>query len=145
MRHIIAAAVIALAGASSAAAEDFTMHEVEGSFDDVAFAVESAILARGLVIDSVSRVADMLERTREDLGATATLYTGGQAFLFCSATVSRQVMEADPHNIRHCPYGINIYELPDAPGRIIISHRTHTGSMAPVQDLLAGIVAEATD
>lgn len=131
--------------ATAAAAEDFTATEVEDSFDNVAFAVENAILARGLVIDSISHVGDMLDRTGADVGSDRKLFAGAQVFLFCSATVSRQVMEADAHNIRHCPYGIHVYELPDAPGRVIVSHRTHDGTMAPVQDLLSGIVADALD
>jgi hypothetical protein len=131
--------------ATTAPAQDFTAQEVEDSFDNVAFAVENAILARGLVIDSVSHVGDMLERTKADVGATRTLFDGAQVFLFCSAAVSRQVMEADPHNIRHCPYGIHDYTLPEAPGRVVVSHRTYDGTMAPVQELLSGIVDDALD
>lgn len=145
-RSLMLAATLALAGlATAATAQDFTVREIDADIDDVLFAVENAILERGLVIDSISHVGDMLERTRADVGSDRTLFTGAQVFLFCSAAVSRQVMEADPHNIRHCPYGIHVYALPDAPGRVVVSHRTHSGSMAPVQDLLSGIVADALD
>lgn len=117
---------------------------VEGSFDDVAFAVETAIVGRGLVIDYVSHVGEMLERTKADVGGTATVFTQADIFLFCSASLSRKVMEADPANIQHCPYGIAVMETPDAPGKVTIGHRRYPdGAMQQVQALLAEIVAEA--
>lgn len=119
---------------------------VEGSFDDVAFAVESAIVGRGLVIDYVSHVGEMLERTKADVGGTMTVFTQADIFLFCSASLSRKVMEADPLNIQHCPYGIAVMETPDAPGKVTIGHRRYPdGAMQDVQALLADIVAEAAD
>ena len=32
-------------------------------------------------------------------------------------------MEADPHNILHCPYAIAVYTLPKQPGRVYVSYR----------------------
>ncbi|QYK43410.1 MAG: DUF302 domain-containing protein [Paracoccaceae bacterium] len=142
MRRQLICLALALAPVA-AAADDFTGYTVEDDFESVTFAVEQAILGRGLVIDSTSHVGDMLERTKADVGGTVTLFEGAEAFLFCSAAVSREVMEADPLNIRHCPYAIHVFAMPDMPGKVMVSHRTHTGTMAPVQDLLAGIVADA--
>lgn len=116
---------------------------VEDTFENVAFAVESAIIGAGLVIDHVSHTGEMLERTRADVGSDKVLFTQADIFSFCSASVSRQVMEADPTNIQHCPYGVFVYELADQPGKIVVGHKTYDGSMAPVQDLLSGIVKEA--
>ena len=82
---LIAAAVIA----APAFAQDHSYWVVDDSFDNVSFAVESAILDKGLTIDSVSHVGEMLERTRIDVGSDVTLYTEGIVFSFCSATVSR--------------------------------------------------------
>ena len=132
-----------LAAAAPAQAEMITT-TVEGSFDDIAFAVETAIVGRGLVIDYVSHVGEMLERTKADVGGTATVFTQADIFLFCSASLSRKVMEADPANIQHCPYGITVMETPDAPGKITLGHRRYPdGAMQEVQALLADIVAEA--
>jgi uncharacterized protein (DUF302 family) len=134
-----------LATAIPAQAEMITT-TVDGSFDDVAFALESAIVGRGLVIDYVSRVGDMLERTKADVGGTATVFTRADIYLFCSANLSRKVMEVDPMNIQHCPYGITVMETPDAPGKVTIGHRRFPdGAMQEVQALLTGIVAEAAD
>ncbi|MFN4129787.1 MAG: DUF302 domain-containing protein [Paracoccaceae bacterium] len=118
-------------------------YTVKDSFENVTFAVESAIVGAGLVIDHISHVGSMLERTRTDVGSDTALYTEANIFTFCSATVSRQVMEADISNIQHCPYGIFVYETPDAAGSITVGHRTFDGSMAPVNDLLSGIVKTA--
>ncbi|MFN3723718.1 MAG: DUF302 domain-containing protein [Paracoccaceae bacterium] len=118
-------------------------YKVEDSFENITFAVESAIVGAGLVIDHVSHVGSMLERTRADVGSDTALFTGAEIYAFCSATVSRQVMEADIANVQHCPYGIFVYETPDAPGSITVGHRAYDGSMAPVNDLLTGIVKAA--
>ena len=133
--------ILALPVAADTAPVTYT---VEDSFENVTFALESAIVGAGLVIDHVSHVGTMLERTRADVGSDVSLFTGAEIYTFCSATVSREAMEADITNVQHCPYGIFVYETPDAPGTITIGHRAYTGSMTPVNDLLSGIVKEAT-
>jgi len=114
------------------------------SFDDATFAVSATIVGRGLVIDHTSRVGEMLERTRADIGSDVVLFTGADIFLFCSAAVSREVMEADWQNIANCPYGVQVIERPGEGVMIGYVHRD-AESMAPVNALLAGIVAEATE
>src|SRR6056297_4285561 len=101
----IAAAALLL-GAPVSAQDGVTTYDFEGSFDDATFSVESAIVGQGLVIDYVSHVGDMLNRTGEDVGSDVTIYDAADIFIFCSAVVSRSVMEADPMNVAHCPYGI---------------------------------------
>ena len=114
----------------------------DGSFEDAAFAVETAIVGKGLVIDYVSHVGEMLNRTGGDVGSDVELFTEADIFVFCSAVVSRQVMEADPMNIAHCPYGIFVAETADG---VMVGHRDYPdGEMQAVEDLLVEIVAEAT-
>ncbi|MFN3293372.1 MAG: DUF302 domain-containing protein [Gemmobacter sp.] len=140
-RSALLAASLALAAPAHA---EFISRTVEGSFADVAFALENAIVGRGLVIDYVSHVGDMLERTRADVGGSVTLFTAANVYQFCSATLSRKMMEADPANIRFCPYGIVVMEQPDAPGKITLGFDAlPEGPMQEVQALLAEIVAEA--
>ena len=142
-KTLTTAGLIALL-ALPAAAEAPITHEVEDSFDNVAFAVESAIVGRGLVIDYVSHVGEMLERTKADVGGTVTLFTQADVFLFCSATTSRAVMEANPMNLQHCPYGIFVAEDPASPGKVTVGYRDYPeGEMQAVEDLLGEIVAEA--
>lgn len=142
MKSAIAFAGVLVAGMASAQEAPVT-YQVEDSFENVAFAVESAIVGAGLVIDHVSHTGEMLERTRGDVGSDRVLFTQADVFSFCSASISRAVMEADLANIQHCPYGIFVYETPEAPGVVTVGHRAYDGSMAPVGDLLGGIVKEA--
>ena len=140
-RRIVVAALCASALAAPVAAQEAVTYPFEGSFEDAAFAVESAILDRGLVIDAVSHVGEMLARTGEDVGSEVELFGQADIFLFCSAVVSREVMEADPMNIAHCPYGIFVA---DRAGEVTVGYRTYPeGPMQPVQALLEGIVREA--
>lgn len=142
MRHVLLAAAACLP-ASLAQAEDPVVTRYDGSFEDATFAVENAIVNEGLVIDYVSHVGDMLNRTGEDVGSDTMLFKAADIFIFCSAVVSREVMEVNPMNIVHCPYGIFVAE--DANG-VLIGHRDFPdGPMQAVEDLLAGIVAEAVD
>ncbi|WP_050927549.1 hypothetical protein [Aestuariivita boseongensis] len=132
----------ALAAAAPAWAGDAITTPFEGSFEDATFAVESAIVGRGLVIDYVSHVGDMLNRTGADVGSDVEIFKAADVFLFCSAVLSREVMEDDPMNIAHCPYGIFVADTADG---VIVGYRDYPdGAMAKVEDLLAEIVTEAT-
>lgn len=132
----------AVAQAAPAADHDGAyVRTVEGAFEDVTFAVEQAITNEGLVIDLTSHVGEMLARTKEDVGGAQDLFTQADIFSFCSAKVSREVMEADPANIKHCPYTIFVYEMADAPGQIVVGHRTYPGeTMEPVNEMLTKLV-----
>lgn len=142
MKPVILTAALALATAAHAEAP--IVMPYDGTFDDATFAVETAIVGQGLVIDYVSHVGEMLNRTGEDVGSDVTIFKEADIFLFCSAVVSREVMEADPMNIAHCPYGIFVAE--DADGAVTIGYRDYPdGPMEQVEALLAEIVKEATE
>ena len=133
-------------------------------FDDVGFSdfgcygspiatpTIDAIAGRGLVIDHTSHVAKMLDRTGKDLGKTKKMYgeDQGQVFSFCSATVSRSMMEADPHSIVMCPYSIVVYKVP-RDKNVYLSYRkpaaTHNPalkeSLAEMEKLLGDIIKDA--
>ena len=139
MKSLILAASLGLSTAVSAGEAVTTAYD--GSFDDATFSVESAIVNRGLVIDHVSHVGEMLARTGADVGSDRQIFTAADIFLFCSAVVSREVMEADPMNIVHCPYGIFVA---DTGSGVVIGHRDYPeGAMEQVETLLREIVAEA--
>ena len=142
MRHLFIAAAFILA--TPLAAQNMSAVTVQESFDDMEFAVESAILDMGLTIDFVSHSGAMLERTREDVGSDVVLFTNASIFNFCSARVSREVMEADVTNMMYCPYSIFVYTLPENPDETIIGHqRFPVDSMQPANDLLDEIIANA--
>ena len=93
-RSALLIAALSLSLGTAAAAQDFKTYTTTDTFDDVAFAVESAILSKGLVIDHIAHTGEMLERTRTDVGSDKVLFLAADVFEFCSASVSRQVMEA---------------------------------------------------
>jgi uncharacterized protein (DUF302 family) len=125
-----------------AVAHDAITYPFDGSFEDASFAIENAIIDRGLVIDYTSHVGDMLNRTGADVGSDVVIFDNAQIFLFCSAAVSRRVMEADPMNIMHCPYGIFVADMG---GEVMIGHRDYPdGPMQEVEALLDAIILEAT-
>ena len=114
------------------------------SYDDVIFGLENAILDQGLLIDGISHVGDMLERTRADVGSDVVLFAKADVYSFCSANLSRKVMEADPMNIRFCPYDIFVAQMPDDPDHVIIGYRQFPeGAMQEVQALVDTIVRSA--
>jgi len=136
----IASALLGIALATAAQAEDATIYPFEGTFDDASFALESAIVDKGLVIDYVSHVGEMLERTRGDVGGPK-IFDAAEVYLFCSAVTSRKVMEADPMNVAFCPYGIFVA---DRGGEVVIGYRNFPeGPMQEAQALLDGIAREA--
>lgn len=146
MKNLIAAAaaIVTLAayGGGAQAADGVKTYELDGTYEDATFGVETAIVGKGLVIDYVSHVGTMLNRTKADVGGEAELFKNASVFLFCSAVVSRKVMEADPMNIAHCPYGIFVTE--DASGAVQVGYREYPeGPMQEVQALLDEIAREA--
>ncbi len=140
MKHLLFAAMSAVLPFAAWAEEPVSV-TYDGSFDDAAFAVETAIVGQGLVIDYVSHVGEMLNRTGQDVGSDVELYKEADVFVFCSAVVSREVMEADPMNIAYCPYGIFVAETEEG---VMIGRRDYPdGPMDKVEDLLDSIIAEA--
>ena len=144
MRNMLTAATLLIA--TPLAAQNMMTITVPETFEDMEFAVESAILDKGLTIDFVSHTGDMLERTREDVGSDVTLFSGATLYNFCSATVSRQVMEADIANIAYCPYAVFVYSLPGKPEETVIGHLIYPGeSMALANALLDEIIESAAE
>lgn len=140
------AALLALCLASSlASATDWTVHQRSPQpFADVREALTLAIENRGLVINYTSHIADMLARTGADIGASKQVFGQAEIIEFCSAKLSRQMMEADPHNIVLCPFAIAIYTLPGEEGQTWISWRRPLGGAAAiVEPLLREIADEA--
>lgn len=126
---------------------------IDGDFADVRSFVEMAITGRGMVINNVAHIGNMLERTAGDIAGAKPIYLHAEALEFCSAITSRAMMEADPHNITYCPYVIAIYELVEQPGTIYIGYRRPVvpadapeatqKAMAEVEALLSAVVADS--
>ena len=103
------------------------------------------------VVDHTGNIASMLERTGADVGSTKPLYRHAEYFVFCSAKLSREMMEADPTNIGICPFVIFAYERADKAGEIVVGFRNppvrggdaSRKSLEAVTTLLKDIVEEA--
>lgn len=126
-------------------------YKVKASFDEVKDQVKSSITGKGIKINNVSHIGEMLIRTGKDLGYKKKVFDHAQAFEFCSATHSRFTMEADPHNIVFCPYIISVYEIAGEEGQIYVSYRRPTivgdeaskKSLRGVEKLIDDIVQDA--
>jgi len=141
MGELVLAAALLLIGQGAYAGEGYVTYAYDGSFEDASSSVENAVIGAGLKVDYISHVGDMLARTGADVGDDAVLFDNAQAFLFCSAVLSRKVMEADPMNIAFCPFGIFVA---DQAGEVVIGYRTYPeGAMQEVQVLLDTIASEA--
>lgn len=95
----------------------------QGRFEDVRDDLRLAIESKGLVIDYQAHLNRMLERTGKDVGSTQPIYVDAQAFVFCSASLSRKTMEADPLNAALCPYAVVVFATAREPGKVHVSYR----------------------
>ena len=148
---LAATAALAMAFTTVAAAQDLKTYAKKASFDDVRFDLTNAITNRGLVVDSNGNVGGMLDRTGKDVGSTKPVYKHAEYFAFCSAKLSRDMMEADPVNAGFCPFVIFAYEAVAKPGEVVVGYRRFPASANPpsqkafaaVDALLDGIAKEA--
>lgn len=141
MRRLALAAAAALMTGPAMADELATTYEYDGSFEDAAFSLENTIIGQGLVIDYVSHTGEMLARTGADVGSDVKIFDDAQIFLFCSAVLSRKMMEVNPLNISFCPYSIFVI---DRDGKVEIGYRNMPdGEMQEVQSFLDNIAREA--
>jgi len=138
----------------AAPATSVVRYSAEADFDNVRDDLQNAIIAKGLVIDNTAYIAKMLERTGKDVGSTKPVFTEGrgQAFSFCSATISRKTMEADAHNITFCPYSLVVYSTEAEPKKVYVAYRrpvltegseSAKASLKEVETLLDGIARDA--
>jgi uncharacterized protein (DUF302 family) len=135
-----------LFAAAAAAGDGASVVTVKGGFADVKEDLVAAIEQRGMVVNYTAHVGDMLERTGRDLGKTGKIYGQAEVIEFCSAAVSRAMMQADPLNLAYCPYTIAVYTLPGRPGVVHLARRAYPANAAlkPVAELLDGIIADAS-
>ena len=133
-----------------AVAEDVRSYTTKTGFDEVQFELTNAIIGRGLTIDYAGNIGRMLERTGPDVGSVKPLYSRAEFVMFCSAKLSRAMMEADLGNIGFCPYVIFIYEAAARPGETVVGYRrpisgggTASPVLAEIDSLLDGIAKDA--
>ncbi|HWR78132.1 MAG TPA: DUF302 domain-containing protein [Thiobacillus sp.] len=114
MKKILAVCALLCLPFSALAAESYTvLFKTQGAYQDVRDNLQMAIEGKGLKITNTNKIAAMLDRTGKDIGETRQVYENSEQFEFCSATISRHMMEADPHSIVMCPYSVVVYTIPN--------------------------------
>lgn len=116
-------AAISMLAATVQAEERYAVYESDSSFGDVIDGLKLAIQERGMYINNVMHMDEMLERTGKDLGMEETIYTHAQSIEFCSAVLSRKMTAEDPVRIVNCPFIIAVYTLPSEPDTTYVVHR----------------------
>ena len=149
MKRFALSLALALAAAQPvlAAGDDVFTVETDQSFADTAQAAQDAIVNKGFKIDYHGFIGEMLKRTAGDVGATKALYKDAEFFTFCSAVVSRKVMEGDIGDIAYCPYVVFVYEKAETPGKVTVGFRKlpEGGSRDQVNTLLEEIAKSAAE
>ena len=119
---------IALPLAASAAEPGYKIFSKAGSYGDVRDDLKDAIINRGLVVDFVGEIGNMLSRTSHAVGSVTeggekSPYRHAQYFQFCAAQLTHDAVSANPHAIVNCPYVMFVYEMGYKPGTIHVSFR----------------------
>ncbi len=151
MKRLLAAFTMLCLPVLALAADGYNvLFKTQGTFQGVRDFLQIAIESKGLKINHTNNIGGMLERTGTDVGATRQVYGEGEQFEFCSATISRRMMEADPHAIVMCPYIVSVYTIPND-SNVYIAYRKPPAtdnpalnqSLADVEKLLTDIIKEA--
>lgn len=149
MKTLLAATTVlfCLASGAQAAGDDVKTIQSNAVFADVTSGIENAIVNRGYKVDYHGFLGDMLKRTADDVDAGKALYKDAEFFTFCSAVVSRKVMEAEIGDIAYCPYVIFAYEAEATPGTVTVGFRTlpEGGERDAVNVLLSDIIKDAAE
>ena len=120
---LLAVASIAAPITEAAAADAVTFTRKGASYADVRADLADAIVKEGLKIDYVGNIGAMLQRTGADVGSNQPIYKNAEFLTFCSATLSRAMMEADPTNMAQCPYVVFVYERAATINEVVIGYR----------------------
>ena len=142
--------VITVLVSAMVVADQYVSYSTEERFEDVMDNIKMAIENRGMYINNVMHMSEMLERTGKDLGFDKQIYLKADSIEFCSAVLSRKMTAEDPRRIINCPFIISIYVLPTEPDKTYIAHRRlagddATGVMKDVMDMLREVASAGVE
>jgi len=132
---------------------DIKTINLKGDYADLKETLEMAITDHGMVISKVFHISDMLQRTGKAIGAKKQVYNKGEILSFCSARLSRKMMEMNPEYISFCPFRISIYAVANDVNNIQLTYQSIKSSDPTIQKkvfykinkLLETIVSEVLD
>lgn len=152
---VVMSVFVVACGAEAVASQDHPpviIHSVKGDFDSVWEDLNIALSNRGLVVSGVSHVQKMLDRTGKALGRTKKIFARAKVLEFCSAVVSRDMMQNHPKFIAFCPYEIAVYVIAGQEGKVYLSYRSliwnddsGKAERQEVEKLLGGIVRDVIE
>lgn len=117
------AMMIVLFGQQAGATDSQSFTRKGATYEDVRLDLENAIIAEGLKLDYIGNIATMLQRTGPDVGSNQPVYQHAEFFTFCSAKLSRAMMEADPANMAQCPYIVFAYQRAATSKEVVVGYR----------------------
>ncbi len=125
---------------------------VTGEYEQVWEDLQTALSDRGLMVSSVSHIGEMLVRTGQSFEGAKKIFAQARGLVFCSAILSRTMMETNPHFIAFCPYQILVYSLPEQEDIVYISYRRliwnnghNQEPLENIEQLLNGLVSEVIE
>jgi hypothetical protein len=128
----------------------YALYESEDDFETVLEGAKMAIQERGMYINNLMHMDEMLERTGKNLGMDEKIYEKAQSIEFCSAVLSRKMTSEDPRRIVNCPFILSIYVLPGEPDKTYVAHRriseeeiASSRIMAEISAMLKGVAEGA--
>jgi uncharacterized protein (DUF302 family) len=145
-KRFLLLAALAVLPVTAFAGGAYVVYESESDFDTVMDGAKAAIQERGMYINNIMHMGEMLERTGKDLGMDEKIYEHAESIEFCSAVISRKMTKEDPARIVNCPFILSVYTLPGQKGKTFIAYRAIPqaeidGSevMAEVSEMLKGV------
>ena len=142
LKRLACALALSLAATQGAqAAGGYAVYESSAAFEDVMEGLKAAIGERGMYINNIMHMGDMLERTGKDLGLGEAIYAKAESIEFCSATLSRKMTAEEPARIVNCPFIVSVYALPKEPGKTYVVHR----EIPPDQVAASPVMAEVAE
>jgi uncharacterized protein (DUF302 family) len=149
-RYLLTLIALATLPFTALAASAYAVYESESDFETVLEGAKLAIQERGMYINNVMHMGEMLERTGKDLGMDGKIYEKAQSIEFCSAVLSRKMASEDPSRIVNCPFILAVYVLPGEPNKTYVAHRTVSGQevqsseiMSEISQMLKGVAEGA--
>lgn len=129
---MIILATFTLAGLTPGLSQETTAIQhtktVSADFEDLFADLQDAIINKGLVIDFIGNVDEMLLRTSNAADSVTpsgqkSPYLHAKHLQFCSSRLTHMAVSADPINLAICPYIIFIYETHANPGKVTLGFR----------------------
>jgi len=122
-RHLFGTVAFLALASTASAGDAYAVYESENDFETVMDGAKMAIQERGMYINKMMHMDEMLERTAKDLGVSEKIYEKAQSVEFCSAVLARKMTSENPARIVNCPFILSIYVLPAATDKTYVAYR----------------------